>query len=411
MRLLDYASSAAWALLPERADELVSIADRAHQTSPEILEAYRAQGLERAERARIRGDVALINVEGPLFKKANLFVEFSGATSYQILRRDLQAALDDQRVGSILLIIDSPGGEANGCDELASAIYAARAVKPVTAYVSGMAASGGYWIASAASRIIISEAAMLGSIGVVVGMKDARKAEEWRGVKTHEFVSSQSPGKRPDPDTPEGQGRMQQMVDDLASVFIDAVARHRGVTSETVVKKFGAGGILIGKAAVRAGMADEVGQLEATIAAMQGPAGRRRAEQPSRSVAVAAASTVYPKVEADLDAAGRIQAILESENGKLMPTLANHLAFKSSESLETCVSILAAARISYDRALIESAPSPETVTADYFNRKAKAGAIAIGGGMPQPSSLSVAETWKTAMERANARFETSKIKI
>lgn len=44
-----------------------------------------------------------------------------------------------------------------------------------------------------ANWIVISEAAMLGSIGVVVGMKDTRKAEEWRGVNTHEFVSSRRP--------------------------------------------------------------------------------------------------------------------------------------------------------------------------------------------------------------------------
>ena len=260
MRAYDLAVSAPWAMLPERVEELLAIASREHD--PEALEAYRSERDYRAERMTVRDNVAILAVEGPLFKRANLFVHLSGASSYEILRRDLQVSLDDPKIGAILLRVDSPGGEANGADELAAAIYGARGKKPITAFVSGFGCSAAYWIASAADRIVVSDQASLGSIGVVLGVTDRSKADERAGVSRLEFVSSQSPGKRPDHGSNEGKARIQKWVDDLAAVFVAAVAKHRKVTAETVVKKFGNGGVEVGANAVKLGMADAVGHFE-----------------------------------------------------------------------------------------------------------------------------------------------------
>ena len=268
-KFLDIVVSQPWALLKERAEEYKAIIDGDGDLSPQALEAYRARSAPRGERLTVRDGVGILKAEGPLFKRANLMVEFCGATSYEIMRRDLQAALDDAAIHSIALVVDSPGGEANGCDELANAIYAARSVKPITAFVSGMAASGGYWMAAAAQRVVVSDLAVLGSIGVVLGVQDRTASDERRGVRTIEFVSSQSPGKRPDVNTDAGRRQIQNMVDDLAKVFIAAVAKFRGVSAEDVVTKFGAGGVKIGANAVAAGMADAVGSLEAVITSLR----------------------------------------------------------------------------------------------------------------------------------------------
>lgn len=414
MRLLDRVSAYPWAIMPEVVPDLVAVAERAGDADPKVLEAYRAKTMERAERARERDGVALLNVQGPLFKKANLLVEFSGATSYQILRRDLQAAIDNPDIHSILLIVDSPGGEANGCDELATAIFEARAKKPITAFVSGMAASGGYWIASAASRIVISDAAMLGSIGVVLGVPD-KKAEEARtGRRTFEFVSSQSPGKRPDPESDDGRQRIQAMVDDLAAVFVGAVARYRGVTTDTVIKKFGAGGMLIGAAAVKAGMADEVGQLEATIASMQ----RWRshtvpAMQASAPRAPKASTRPAPTVTVD-DVASRIRAIATSEHAKAMPSLSNFLAFESAAPAEAALAILASARqeIGQIAARTPAARQIDTRQAseDFLARKRAAGALMGDGtitnvsGEVERGTAPAAHGWQAAVAEANTMF-------
>ncbi|MHA6687718.1 S49 family peptidase [Mesorhizobium sp. A556] len=266
MRAYDMAMSAPWAMLAENVEQLLEIAARDHD--PKALEAYRATRADRGERLLVRDNVAILHIAGPMFKRANLFVQISGATSYDILRRDLQAALDDKAIDAILLNIDSPGGEVAGCDELAAAIYAARGRKPITAYVSGMAASAAYWIASATGRIVVSDSAMLGSIGVVLGMTDRSKADERAGITRVEFVSSQSPGKRPDHGADEGKARMQKLVDDLGDVFVSAVSRYRGVSKATVLSDFGQGGIEVGANAVKRKMADVVGQFEATLRAL-----------------------------------------------------------------------------------------------------------------------------------------------
>ncbi|MDI6025622.1 S49 family peptidase [Corticibacterium sp. UT-5YL-CI-8] len=249
-------------MLPEAVEQVLEIAARENSTTPEALEAYRARELKRSERAGVRDGVAILYAHGPMFKGANLMTEISGATSYDRLRRDLQTALDDDSVGAVLLSVDSPGGEAHGCDELAAAIYASRGKKPIHAHVSGHGCSGAYWLASAAEKITVSDLATIGSIGVVLGITERKKSDEARGITHTEFVSSQSPGKRPKMETDEGRAQIQKYVDDMAHVFVSAVAKYRGVSVDKVLKDFAQGGVEIGENARRAGMVDAVGQFE-----------------------------------------------------------------------------------------------------------------------------------------------------
>ncbi|TIS37512.1 S49 family peptidase [Mesorhizobium sp.] len=383
MNIVDAAISAPWAMLPERVEELVAIASRENAATPEALEAYRSARADNGERMKIRGNVAILDVAGPLFKKANLFVAFSGATSYEILRRDLQAALDDRAVDAIMINVDSPGGEANGCDELAAAIYAARGKKPITAFVSGMACSGGYWIASAADRVIVSDLAVLGSIGVVLGITDRKKADERNGINRIEFVSSQSPGKRPDVETDEGKARVQKMVDDLATVFVSAVAKHRKVDAGTVVKKFGGGGVEIGANAVALGMADEVGQFEAALAALS-TRGRNSRFNSSRSRTMENPADLA-KVSADTRAEERARFTKITGHAAFAthPKLGNVLV-EADMTAETAVKILDAAAADtttkVDAAVAEAKKEvpAEDLTDKHARDKTKAGALGLG---------------------------------
>jgi len=268
MRAYDSAMSASWAMLPEAIEQLLEIAARENDPTPEALEAYRAARADNGERLGIRGNVGILYAKGPMFKGANLMTAFSGATSYEMLRRDLQVALETPAIEAIMLHIDSPGGEVSGCDELAASIFQARGKKPITAFVSGQGTSAAYWLGAAADRIVVSESAMVGSIGVVLGITDRTKADERAGIARLEFVSSQSPGKRPDHSTDAGRARVQKLVDDLGDVFVSAVAKYRGVSKTTVVTEFGQGGVEIGANAVKRKMADEVGQFEATLRAL-----------------------------------------------------------------------------------------------------------------------------------------------
>jgi ClpP class serine protease len=172
---LNAALSAVWAMEEQALEVLLAIAAREHDVTPEALEAYAAKSLANSQRGRVRDGVAVLDANGALFRRANIFTAMSGATSYEILRADLQAALDDPAVKAIMLNIDSPGGEVSGTDELAQAIFDARGTKPIVAYVGGTGASAAYWLASAADKVVVSPTAVLGSIGVQVAYPRARR--------------------------------------------------------------------------------------------------------------------------------------------------------------------------------------------------------------------------------------------
>jgi signal peptide peptidase SppA len=228
---------------------------------------------------RIRDGVAVISVMGPIFSRADLFTEISGATSIETLALRFGEAVSAEDVKAIVLHIDSPGGQITGVHEFAGQIFAARDIKPVVAYVSGLGTSAAYWLASAAQRVVADETAMLGSIGVVAAWTDDKEARKSRGLTDYEVVSSQSPNKRLDPTSEEGRSALQRMLDETADIFISDIARNRGKRAATVTGQFGRGGIMLAAEAVKVGMADEIGSLEDVIAALSGAGGASRKDR------------------------------------------------------------------------------------------------------------------------------------
>lgn len=323
-------------------------------------------------RVQMRGDTAIIGVEGPIFRYADIFTEISGATSVEHLATDFQAALDNPAVNQIVLQVNSPGGQVDGINEFADMVRAGSAKKPVTAYVDGLGASGAYWIASAASRVIANESSFLGSIGVVVSVTDNRDAQERQGVKRYEIVSTQSPLKRTDIRTDEGKAQLLAIADALAEIFIGRVAQFRGTTPESVASNYGRGGLMIARQAVAAGMADEVSQFEPLLARLQGARSRpitgaaataqleasmetntpppaTPAAAPS-PVPVSAPASTAPTTETIIQAErARCQGILTCEEAKGRKEMARHLAFNTSMSVEEA------------RTLLKVAPKAEAV--------------------------------------------------
>ena len=100
-------------------------------------------------------------------------------------------------------------------------------------------------------------------------LADQPHVAEQAGVRRVEIVSSQSPGKRGDPIDDDVLARLQVRVDDLAEIFLQDVARYRGVSADKVMQDFGQGDVLIGDKAVRAGMADRVGSLATVLSDLQ----------------------------------------------------------------------------------------------------------------------------------------------
>ena len=271
MKLAELALTIPWQITPEALDAMLSIAAREPLPEDEIAAAMHGpQSLalgprDRREDSRtmgMRNGVAVIPIDGPIYRYADYFTQVSGGITTAQLARDFQAALDDPAVSAILFAIDSPGGEATGIGELSDAIYAARGKKPIAAYVEGYGASAAYHIASAADLVIAADDALLGSIGTIIGVADPSK----RQSRTIDFVSSQSPKKRPDPLSEEGRAQLQQLADDMTEVFISKVMRNRGISRQAILDI--AGGVLLGQQAVDAGLADRLGSEEGTIRAL-----------------------------------------------------------------------------------------------------------------------------------------------
>jgi len=267
-RALELAASQPWLMLPDALDNLLTISDR--MGDPLALATKRGERLEETRKVTLRGNVAVVPVIGPIFRYANLFTEISGATSTQVLGSDIQRALDDPKVKSIVLNIDSPGGVASGINELAELIYQGRSRKRIVAYIGGIGASAAYWIASAAHEIIIDEASLAGSIGVVVeAVIDDEKAS---GRTRYQIVSRNAPNKRPDLGTEEGRAKLGETIDALGEVFVGKVARNLNVAADKVPEMGDHGGIRVGADAVKHGLAHRVGALESLISELAKPA-------------------------------------------------------------------------------------------------------------------------------------------
>ena len=145
-----------------------------------------------------RGAFKPLYAEGPgtAMRQPNSVDALSGIQSYTAIQRELGVLLDSPKVRGILLDLDTPGGEAAGLVELADWIKAARDEKPIWALANTSACSGGYWIASACSRIVAAPMSSVGSIGVVTMHTDVSKAMDIRLCRTSRKVGCRARDRR-----------------------------------------------------------------------------------------------------------------------------------------------------------------------------------------------------------------------
>ena len=270
MKLLDVLT-APWAIEPAKLLEIQAIYAthlRGDKIDIAAIEAKLGRPLANEPKGYdIQDGVAVLPLEGVIAKRANLFSQISGGVSTELAGRDLKAALADPSVHSIILAIDSPGGTVDGTITLADLVAAAD--KPVVALASGTMASAAYWIGSAANSVYITDATtIVGSIGVVATHTDVSKAQAASGVKTTEIAAGKYKriASSYEPLTKEGRQTIQDQVDYTYALFVDAVAKQRGVSTDKVLSDMADGRIFIGQQAVDAGLVDGVSTLDALVA-------------------------------------------------------------------------------------------------------------------------------------------------
>jgi signal peptide peptidase SppA len=190
-----------------------------------------------------------------------------GGTSIQKLYQQFRAALEDKNVLSIVLDIDSPGGEVAGTRELANFIFQSRGRKKTIAVANGQALSAAYWLASAADELVVTQSGEVGSIGIVAVHDDISGALQQAGIKMSLIKAGRykTDGNPFEPLSETARGDMQSKVSAVYDWFVSDVARGRGVQQATVRNGFGCGFSLLANDAVRQGMADRVATLDETL--------------------------------------------------------------------------------------------------------------------------------------------------
>lgn len=286
MRFLNWVVSHKWAMEESSAQYylgvLESIVKRKIENLPldkAAIQAETGKPLDNTYGVEMRDGVAVIDVDGPIFKRADMFDMMSGATSTEMMAQDLKDCLDDKKVKAILFNFNSPGGEAAGTNEFAEMIFQARGKKPIVAYVDGMAASAAYWMASACDEIVVDELGDVGSIGTVLTITDTKKRDAMMGIERHEYATPKN--KRPKPGTKEGDALFLAYSQEGTDIFTTKVARNRGVDPETVTAEFGGGWLKQGQSAVEAGLADRVGSFEAVLSELS--SGKWKAPQTGKN--------------------------------------------------------------------------------------------------------------------------------
>lgn len=174
----------------------------------------------------------------------------------------------DDNVRAIVVRIDSPGGGIGASQELYREIWRTREEKPVVASLGGIAASGGYYIASAANRVIANPGTITGSIGVISYFPNLRELFDKIGfsaviIKSGQFKDTGNPGREM---TQEEKALLQTTMDQAHAQFIRDVARGRSLP-EAKVSEIADGRIIMGETAHQLGLVDELGNFEDAVIA------------------------------------------------------------------------------------------------------------------------------------------------
>ena len=288
------------------------------------------------------GNVAVIPLHGSLINRFNSSWTF--LTGYKFIRNAINMALEDSEIETIVLDVNSNGGEVCGCFEIANFIKEAKNAKPIHAVVDGGCYSAAYAIASACSTITTTPSSGVGSIGVVAVHASYEKMLDNEGIA----VTIIQAGDKKTDGTPyknltdSAKTDIQQRVNDNYAEFTALVANNRNLSVDDVIKTQAA--CYTAKDAMELGLIDAVAMsVDETISDF--------INQPEKGQSTM--TKEVQKADAGADAGAderkRIQTIMGAAASCAgVKNLANHLAFNTALSAEEATAILEASKADYE---------------------------------------------------------------
>ncbi len=193
-----------------------------------------------------------------------------GAVRTADLVKTLDRARDNDHIRAVLLDIASPGGDAVASETLYLAVRRLAGKKPVVAWIRSVGASGSYFLACGATRILAFPAALVGSIGVIsvrpVLIDTLRRiGASIRVTKTGPFKDLGAPWREP---TAEDIAKERELVDGMFRHFTEAVRQARGFDDEALARVT-TGEVWLADRALELGLLDDVAEEEAALEAAQ----------------------------------------------------------------------------------------------------------------------------------------------
>lgn len=216
------------------------------------------------------GATAIVPLMGAIMPRANAFSAYSGGASAELFAKNVRTLTADDSVRTIVIRVDSGGGNVHGIAAAANAVREARKTKRVFAIADFDMMSAAYWIGSAAEKVFVSPTSNVGSIGVLAVLKfdteeDQKRVEIIRSVPGKANVNPHEPL------TDEARKSLQADIDQLHASFVEAISLNRNI-SMSKANELADGTVSMGKTAVEAGLADgtveSLDELLANIDAM-----------------------------------------------------------------------------------------------------------------------------------------------
>lgn len=353
---------------------LAVLAPRLGMEPPAVDAAMLVEQRSRKPYGVTDAGIAVIEVSGSLVNRASGMDAQSGLTSYEQLGNEILEAATDPQVRGILLRFDSYGGEANGAWDVASLIEEAARVKPVWASVDDWALSAGYRLASAADRIWVTRTGGVGSVGIIAMHLDQSSWDAANGLRyTTIFAGARKNDFNPHEPLSDGaRSVLVAEVDRLYGMFVDAVARRRGLSAAAV--RSTEAGILYGEESVAQGFADRVGTFREALAAMTESLSKPKFTKGGTTVSETTQAAASPPVpnRAAIEAQAREQGYAEAAEIVVLcsiagrPSLAGDFISRHLSAAEVRKELLAL-RAEADREEIRSHVLPEASTASKQN--------------------------------------------
>lgn len=209
--------------------------------------------------------VAVIPIQGTLMHRPSRSWYYSSYANYMSIADMVEDAVTDSNIKSVLLEVDSHGGMAAGCLDLAESLREMRGVKPIWASVNQNCCSAAMALASSADRIEIAKSAKAGSIGVMAVHWDYSKAlEKWGEKVTYLYAGKHKvDGAGGMPLTEQAKKEFMASIEAEYERFCEVVAAGRGADIAKI--KATEAAVFRGQAAVDAGLADAVATFEETL--------------------------------------------------------------------------------------------------------------------------------------------------